>query len=450
MYAITDIEWIEDQSETKYLTQIAAIRVNENWEIQDTFSRLISPPQLDEVIWEHMAFNGYDAEDFIRADEESYVLKEFSQWLQEGEIILLWHNESKNRLKKRWETHDIGALSHKIKTLCTRVISHLSLPRDSSFRLYNIARDQGIDEFFLEHCAEDDATVMHQLMQKISLSWDDLNNTPDSTSDTPALPDIKKPETLADRNRKILEKSAFQFVFAPGSDIFHLKSCSRILNAKTIQGTIYYKTALQKRRPCKICNPSESDSTPNPEKLRFATFFDGRAMWIKNKDILGYCHSTIHPGVISKDLLKQHNCIRKNCQKLQKYEECPFWTELEKKKAKEEAVKKNKDAIKEKKKAKIAKAREEEQELINLRDTFQSYVEYTEEYMEIVRVEKVKAKVYKIYYVSDNRFADSYYFPDLVGCIQSMNPGWKILLRHIRDVDGHFVTIDEFHARKRA
>ena len=38
-------------------------------------------------------------------------------------------------------------------------------------------------------------------------------------------------------------------------------------------------------------------------------------------------------------------------------------------------------------------------------DEFQSYVEYTEEYMEIIRVEKVKSHVYKIYYVADNRFA---------------------------------------------
>ena len=81
--------------------------------------------------------------------------------------------------------------------------------------------------------------------------------------------------------------------------------------------------------------------------------------------------------------------------------------------------------------------------------------------MYIVRVEKERTNRYKVFYVSENSlpllsvfvpeysFADGNRFPDFLSTIRFFFPRASINLRHIRDVDGHFVTITEYLSRKR-
>lgn len=69
--------------------------------------------------------------------------------------------------------------------------------------------------------------------------------------------------------------------------------------------------------------------------------------------------------------------------------------------------------------------------------------------MLIVRVEKLSPYVYRVFYVSYNPFADGNRYPELLAEIKRDHPRYKVLLRHIRDVDGHFVTRDEYQARNK-
>ena len=67
--------------------------------------------------------------------------------------------------------------------------------------------------------------------------------------------------------------------------------------------------------------------------------------------------------------------------------------------------------------------------------------------MYIVRVVRDAPSVYRIFYVSDNRFADGNRYPAFLEALKSLHPQYRIILRHIRDVDGHFVTYDEYMNR---
>lgn len=49
-----------------------------------------------------------------------------------------------------------------------------------------------------------------------------------------------------------------------------------------------------------------------------------------SKDPIGYCH--YHKFTISKQQLKSKQCIEKNCNRLQKYSDHPFWINKEKQK----------------------------------------------------------------------------------------------------------------------
>lgn len=52
---------------------------------------------------------------------------------------------------------------------------------------------------------------------------------------------------------------------------------------------------------------------------------------------IGYCHNPKHMGYLSKNNLKNHKCLAKQCPYLHKYEEKQFWIDREKKKADKKA-----------------------------------------------------------------------------------------------------------------
>lgn len=56
------------------------------------------------------------------------------------------------------------------------------------------------------------------------------------------------------------------------------------------------------------------------------------------KNLVGYCWSLSHPGFISKRLLKEHQCVEKNCRNLERFEHA-YWAQLERQKCERENVK---------------------------------------------------------------------------------------------------------------
>jgi len=51
--------------------------------------------------------------------------------------------------------------------------------------------------------------------------------------------------------------------------------------------------------------------------------------------------------------------------------------------------------------------------------------------------------------ISEYPFADGDRFPKFLETARFFFPDYRLNLRHIRDVDGHFVTIEEYQQRVR-
>ncbi len=71
----------------------------------------------------------------------------------------------------------------------------------------------------------------------------------------------------------IIRRSQYIFLYSPDSTVFHSRTCSAILHAKRILGSIKYKTAVDTgRTPCKLCKLSAEDeytlSSPQMKLLR--------------------------------------------------------------------------------------------------------------------------------------------------------------------------------------
>lgn len=64
MYVLIDMEWITNRHGNHWPTQLAASRVDEAWNTVDTFSVLFRPKDASFQDWNHMAFSGWDHQDF--------------------------------------------------------------------------------------------------------------------------------------------------------------------------------------------------------------------------------------------------------------------------------------------------------------------------------------------------------------------------------------------------
>lgn len=64
---------------------------------------------------------------------------------------------------------------------------------------------------------------------------------------------------------------------------------------------------------------------------------------------VGYCWSEIHRGYLTQKLLKEHQCIEKECKHFQKFEDAPYWKNKEKAKENKKREKENKKRTEEEK-----------------------------------------------------------------------------------------------------
>ena len=89
-------------------------------------------------------------------------------------------------------------------------------------------------------------------------------------------------------------------------------------------------------------------------------------------------------------------------------------------------------------------AQQQEAALLSLKDQFQTYADDAGYVIKIIRVQEEKKGILKIYYVSENRFRDGNLFPNFLSRIRKEYPRYSILMRHIQDLDGCCVTIEEY------
>ena len=82
MYVLMDLEWFCTRRGNIRPTQLAALRIDENWRELDRFFSRISPDRADTPDWTHIAFSGGKPEDFLCAPTLSAALRNLRMCLQ--------------------------------------------------------------------------------------------------------------------------------------------------------------------------------------------------------------------------------------------------------------------------------------------------------------------------------------------------------------------------------
>lgn len=166
---------------------------------------------------------------------------------------------------------------------------------------------------------------------------------------------------------------------------------------------------------------------------------------MKESKIIGFCHCRLHKGYLNASILKEHECLRKNCFYLEKYEDRPFWVQREK--AKEKKLK-----SKEQMKALQNRLLGIEEELEKLVEAAQGIADRMGYPIVITRVSRKADSSndyeYIINYVSDDRYNDWHEYFDLVLFLGKCHGG-RYTLRHLRHPNGEYASIDDWYSRKR-
>ena len=323
MFVITDIEWMTNAAGHFSPTQLAAIKVDENWNEIERFNSFIRPRDSEFHDWNHVSYTGGTATEFLHARNAHNVLQSFIEWLTEDDVVLWWYEESDAIFKKLMHLILKSKFQNKTITISEYVYAFLHGEKYSRGNAYRIAEARDIDTNpALKHCSINDASVIQKLMMTIAYPQAELLNPLERTEkelkpsehslnlpyqydpatnmihfkDCPILlareavtqgfetwkTPLKKKfkpcdcckeeykKAFRERNMDILERTQYTYVYAADSKVFHKYSCGVMLSANSILGTRKYDTVIKTgRKPCKLCNPSPEDTyTPIPPQLK--------------------------------------------------------------------------------------------------------------------------------------------------------------------------------------
>ena len=307
MYVLVDMEWISNQHGNHWPTQLAAARVDAQWNTVDTFSVLFRPRDFSLQQWGHMAFSGWSREQFLDGESLYAGLDAFRLWLQPEDTICWWHQEASDLFNMFSKVSGVPDMTQHVVLLCDYIYGYLAGQEASVGSPYKICAARNIATPSPAHCSANDVATMQLLAQGIGFEQKHLLEPPKRwgndamaqkgssaykllydpqakllhQSDCKLLPDNRhfpafltfklpirrkyKPcsccrdeflDALWDRNQDSVARSEYNYVYSKQSKIFHTRKCSHVLLAYDIQGTVSYDTCLKSgRRPCKHCNP---------------------------------------------------------------------------------------------------------------------------------------------------------------------------------------------------
>ncbi len=456
MLVLLDLEWIELGE--KFLTQISAIRTDKNWNAESRLEIFVKPSISCLKRSDHLAFGGRDTRLFQNGVSEEECIRDFADWLCADDVIITWAQSNKEHFTELWKRY-IDAALPRTESVAGRMRVIARERGLCAANIYSILAGLGETPPQPEHLASNDTEVMRRVFSLLDLTIEKIVSVK-----LPPQPEKKIiPQRM--RNQKYVEKSPYNFIYLRNSEVFHLRSCKACLCAKDqndILGSIYYETAAKRRRPCKLCKPtppkleapiSDGDlafkEKKASEKLNKYTrevinakMLTGEVISIRRGHIVGWCHHKMHPGAVNKSILEAHNCIGKNCPYLERNCQSSFWPNYE---ANQKEIEERKEKLRKERLQKTL----EQQELNALTNNWSAYLADMDSDMQIVRIEKESPNTYRIFYVSDNGFADGNRFPEFLDTLKYLHPHYRIRLRHIRAMDRHFVTRSEYKMIKR-
>ncbi len=245
----------------------------------------------------------------------SSSLDDLAAWLRPDEDILcVWDTEQKTALEAAWKKYFRGNLPYTVVTADQKSYRALEKNAKPGASLYEIAAARGIIKKTYPSGVNNELAVLNKLMSVLGLSQKKLRH-----ESTPQEGTV----SLQERNRAIILKTSYKYLFSKDSAVFHTKDCPCARNFKNLQGSVYYEVAADGRRPCMRCKPISSVIIPQPQtdkdakktEKELAEFnceiipvdlITGEHVYLERRAVLGNCWCALHPGKLTKKLIAEH------------------------------------------------------------------------------------------------------------------------------------------------
>ena len=304
MFVLVDMEWVTNAEGKEYPSQIAAMHVNDAWEKQDLFTIRIRPLDKSFHIWNHVGYTGGTKKEFLNANPAQSVFQCLQDWLQPEDVLCWWRGEGvalfQSFAKESNRKHVVlrpylteYLRSDSLSANPYRLLDKMGMRMDGvsnhsksdvkcmrtalqAIKFPQVVLEQPCtEELFREtdtyfhsgFCLEQETGTVHKEGCALIKS-ENLETLPTTLSlikkkYTPCSCCKKEfAQAHREKNRDIIQRSGYAFVYSPESNVFHKRECQLILNAKQIIGSVYYETSLSTGRcPCRVCKPEQADET---------------------------------------------------------------------------------------------------------------------------------------------------------------------------------------------
>ena len=208
MYVLVDMEWISNQHGNHWPTQLAAARVDAQWNTVDTFSVLFRPRGFSLQQWGHMAFSGWSREQFLDGESLYAGLDAFRLWLQPEDTICWWHQEASDLFNMFSKVSGVPDMTQHVVLLCDYIYGYLAGQEASVGSPYKICAARNIVTPSPAHCSVNDVATMQLLAQVIGFEQKYLLEPPKRWSkDAMAQKGSSAYKLLYDPQAKLLHKS---------------------------------------------------------------------------------------------------------------------------------------------------------------------------------------------------------------------------------------------------
>ena len=319
MLVLLDMEWIDNENGMFSPTQIAAIRVDNQWTVVDRYSSLIRPYDAYYYKWQHEAYNGATQGAFLTSNSAYRVFSEMEAWLREDDSVCFWERREIDKyrkmvkiiLKKETKT-GFFAISKRAKELveddcpvegnaydmaevrniCTPVPQHCSKNDVETMRLLLSTFVRDPNDLFIPASKKGEVVLRqapgtNEIANTFKLGvrpyWMDMKKNTVHAEGCPrlfaaneirgyaSLEEVVKRHAKAcscvvkeyrkaaeEHNVASLNRGQYNYSFASNSGVFHRHDCHiiRTMYTGSLMGAVYYDACIKSgRTPCRVCKP---------------------------------------------------------------------------------------------------------------------------------------------------------------------------------------------------
>ncbi len=161
----------------------------------------------------------------------------------------------------------------------------------------------------------------------------------------------------------------------------------------------------------------------------------GRYATVPVQSIVGFCHYAEHKGCVTIEILREHDCINKNCSMFEKFEDYPYWK-------KQLSIQKSKETRKNNIRKKKEKIAAKEAKIAEMKEVARGWVAQLRYPIKITNIIEDKPDSYKIYFVSDSAVNDAYAYNDIAAKLH-LEFRLKFKMIRVKKPNGGYVKLND-------